>query len=193
MGGHRKLIRSKSRQVKSCGSPPPTQDSVNGRRGTVLPFWATTWVERSGRSGRKVVDRSTGQPISDRSKENGRRWRPRCSYFDWRSSASWGATVPHSKLRHRLRCRYATARNARLALSSQYPCRELCNAAASGWRTPPSAPATSPKQALVLFARISPRGSCAVAATTSAIPTRLLITAPSKALRDSTSIIACLA
>ena len=137
--------------------------------------------------------RTTGQPISDRSKENGRRWRPRCSYFDWRSSASWDATVPHSKLRHRLRCRYATARNARLALSSQYPCRELCNAAASGWRTPPSAPATSPKQALVLFARISPRGSCAVAATTSAIPTRLLITAPSKALRDSTSIIACLA
>ena len=168
---------------------PSTDDEV-------LPFWATSILHgSSGDAAQGLYSqwRTTGQPISDRSKENGRRWRPRCSYFDWRSSASWGATVPHSKLRHRLRCRYATARNARLALSSQYPCRELCNAAASGWRTPPSAPATSPKQALVLFARISLRGSCAVAATTSAIPTRLLITAPSKALRDSTSIIACLA
>jgi hypothetical protein len=229
------------------------------------------------------------------------RWCPRCSHFDWRSSASWGATVPHSKIRqgsHRRRarrrprprrrrrahrrfrcirpartratmhptriattaapaqlvltastapiastavrasrrrhirrvhrhalppcprrrrraprrrrrnthpsllagrqrrrhrrCRYATARNARLALSLEHPCRQLCNAAASVWSTPPSAPATSPKQALVHFARISPRGSCAVAVSNAA-PTRMLITAPSKALRASTSISASLA
>ena len=158
------------------------------------------------------------------------RWCPRCSHFDWRSSASWCATVPHSKLRrarrrppprrrrprrrrraprrrrrnthpsllagrqrrrHR-RCRYATARNAKLALSLEHPCRQLCNAAASVWSTPPSAPATSPKQALVHFARISPRGSCAVAVTNAA-PRMMLITAPSKALRASTSIFASLA